>query len=221
MSENSSLWPSVGSRRLCGVRFLGQFHHRDTENHRVGTEKYFPRRSPMIANLICNILSMAFQFGDESSDREKCLQQPCPRSFAYPRHQGPSRSNQIMYQELSEEQLWWRPNEESNSVGNLVLHVRGAVLHFLCRGVGGFEYERDRAAISDGTAKRKLGGANTKQRRHLPHDLSQSETGRRAHHRYNSCHAILLSHRREHRQSRGLYDHRFDDGRQKRTQSSI
>jgi hypothetical protein len=49
-------------------------------------------------------------------------------------------------EELSEEQLWWRPNEQSNSVGNLVLHVRGAVLHFLCRGVGGLEYERDRAA---------------------------------------------------------------------------
>lgn len=49
-------------------------------------------------------------------------------------------------EELSEEQLWWRPNEQSNSVGNLVLHVRGAVLHFLCRGVGGIEYERDRPA---------------------------------------------------------------------------
>lgn len=49
-------------------------------------------------------------------------------------------------EQLSEEQLWWRPNEQSNSVGNLVLHVRGAVLHFLCRGVGGLEYERDRAA---------------------------------------------------------------------------
>lgn len=36
-------------------------------------------------------------------------------------------------------------NEQSNSVGNLVLHVCGAVLHFLCRGVGNFEYERDRA----------------------------------------------------------------------------
>lgn len=48
--------------------------------------------------------------------------------------------------QLSEEQLWWRPNEQSNSVGNLVLHVRGAVLHFLCRGVGGLEYERDRPA---------------------------------------------------------------------------
>lgn len=49
-------------------------------------------------------------------------------------------------EELSEEQLWWRPNEQSNSVGNLVLHVRGAVLHFLCRGVGGLPYERDRPA---------------------------------------------------------------------------
>lgn len=49
-------------------------------------------------------------------------------------------------EELTEEQLWWRPNEQSNSVGNLVLHVRGAVMHFLCRGVGGLEYERDRPA---------------------------------------------------------------------------
>jgi len=49
-------------------------------------------------------------------------------------------------EELSEEQLWWRPNAQSNSVGNLVLHVCGAVQHFLCRGVGGLEYERDRPA---------------------------------------------------------------------------
>ena len=49
-------------------------------------------------------------------------------------------------EELSEEQIWWRPNEQSNSVGNLVLHVRGAVLHFLCRGIGGREYQRDRPA---------------------------------------------------------------------------
>ena len=49
-------------------------------------------------------------------------------------------------EQLSEEQLWWKPNEQSNSVGNLVLHVCGAVLHFLCRGVGKLEYERDRAA---------------------------------------------------------------------------
>lgn len=49
-------------------------------------------------------------------------------------------------EQLDDEQIWWRPNGQSNSIGNLVLHVRGAVLHFLCRGVGGFSYERDRPA---------------------------------------------------------------------------
>ena len=48
--------------------------------------------------------------------------------------------------ELSEEQLWWRPNEQTNSVGNLVLHVSGSMRHYLSRGVGGIEYHRDRPA---------------------------------------------------------------------------
>jgi len=47
---------------------------------------------------------------------------------------------------LSDDQLWWRPNQASNSVGNLVLHVSGAIMEFLCRRVGGFPYERDREA---------------------------------------------------------------------------
>jgi uncharacterized damage-inducible protein DinB len=47
-------------------------------------------------------------------------------------------------EELSEEQLWWRPNEQTNSVGNLVLHLSGSMRHYLSRGVGGIEYQRDR-----------------------------------------------------------------------------
>jgi uncharacterized damage-inducible protein DinB len=47
---------------------------------------------------------------------------------------------------LSDEQLWWRPNETSNSVGNLVLHLTGSLNHFLNRNLGGLEYSRDRAA---------------------------------------------------------------------------
>jgi uncharacterized damage-inducible protein DinB len=47
-------------------------------------------------------------------------------------------------EELSEEQLWWRPNESSNSVGNLVLHVSGSMRHYLSRSIGGLEYSRDR-----------------------------------------------------------------------------
>lgn len=49
-------------------------------------------------------------------------------------------------EELSEEQLWWRPNEQSNSVGNLVLHLSGSMRHYLSRGIGGFDYQRDRPA---------------------------------------------------------------------------
>jgi uncharacterized damage-inducible protein DinB len=49
-------------------------------------------------------------------------------------------------EELDEEQLWWRPNERANSVGNLVLHLSGSMRHYLSRGVGGLEYERDRPA---------------------------------------------------------------------------
>jgi hypothetical protein len=48
--------------------------------------------------------------------------------------------------ELTDEQIWWRPNDNSNSVGNLVLHLAGSVRHYLCRGIGGFEYERNRPA---------------------------------------------------------------------------
>jgi Protein of unknown function (DUF1572) len=47
-------------------------------------------------------------------------------------------------EQLSDEELWWRPNAQSNSVGNLVLHLAGSLLHHLCRSVGGFEYHRDR-----------------------------------------------------------------------------
>jgi uncharacterized damage-inducible protein DinB len=49
-------------------------------------------------------------------------------------------------EDLSEEQLWWRPNKESNSVGNLVLHLSGSMRHYISKTVGGIEYERDRPA---------------------------------------------------------------------------
>jgi Protein of unknown function (DUF1572) len=32
---------------------------------------------------------------------------------------------------LSEEQIWWRPNESSNSIGNLILHLNGNVGQWL------------------------------------------------------------------------------------------
>ncbi|MEX2583194.1 MAG: DinB family protein [Gemmatimonadota bacterium] len=38
---------------------------------------------------------------------------------------------------LPEEDLWWRPNEASNSVGNLVLHLTGNIRQWIVSGVGG------------------------------------------------------------------------------------
>ena len=47
---------------------------------------------------------------------------------------------------LSDEQIWWRPNEESNSIGNLVLHLCGNARQWIVAGVGGAADGRDRDA---------------------------------------------------------------------------
>jgi hypothetical protein len=47
-------------------------------------------------------------------------------------------------EKLTEEQMWWRPNEASNSAANLILHMSGSLNHYLNRNLGGFPYERDR-----------------------------------------------------------------------------
>ena len=63
--------------------------------------------------------------------------------------------------QLDDEQIWWRPNESSNSIGNLVIHLSGSLNHYLNRGIGGFEYDRDRAA-------------EFAERRHIPKDELQA-----------------------------------------------
>jgi len=45
---------------------------------------------------------------------------------------------------LSDEDVWTRPNEASNSIGNLLLHLRGNVTQWIIGGVGQRPYERDR-----------------------------------------------------------------------------
>lgn len=47
---------------------------------------------------------------------------------------------------LTDEELWWRPNEHANSAGNLVLHVAGSLNHYLNHLIGGHAYTRDRDA---------------------------------------------------------------------------
>jgi uncharacterized damage-inducible protein DinB len=47
-------------------------------------------------------------------------------------------------QQLSEEEIWWRPNAASNSAGNLVLHLCGNVRQWIISGLGGVEDRRER-----------------------------------------------------------------------------
>jgi uncharacterized damage-inducible protein DinB len=45
---------------------------------------------------------------------------------------------------LTDAQVWWRANEESNSVGNLLLHLEGNARQWIVCGVGGASDKRDR-----------------------------------------------------------------------------
>src|SRR2546423_9559223 len=49
-------------------------------------------------------------------------------------------------EKLSDEQIWWRPNEQSNSIGNLVLHLCGNARQWIVCGVGGAPDSRNRDA---------------------------------------------------------------------------
>ena len=45
---------------------------------------------------------------------------------------------------LTDAQVWWRPNEASNSIGNLILHLSGNVRQWIVGGVGQQPNQRNR-----------------------------------------------------------------------------
>lgn len=47
-------------------------------------------------------------------------------------------------EELSETDIWWRPNEQSNSVGNLILHLCGNMRQWIVNSLGSGTFERNR-----------------------------------------------------------------------------
>jgi len=65
--------------------------------------------------------------------RQKLLQQYWPRLKG-------------CVESLTEEQLWWRPNEACNSVGNLLLHLNGNVRQWLVASFNRLEDSRNRPA---------------------------------------------------------------------------
>jgi len=69
---------------------------------------------------------------------------------------------------LNEEQIWWRPNAASNSIGNLILHLDGNVRQWLISSFRRLEDGRDRPAefrerraIPRSALLEKLGGTMT------------------------------------------------------------
>ncbi|MEQ1759249.1 MAG: DinB family protein [Vicinamibacterales bacterium] len=47
---------------------------------------------------------------------------------------------------LSEDQIWWRPHEQANAVGNLVLHLIGSNHYYVEHAIGEHVLDRERAA---------------------------------------------------------------------------
>lgn len=52
-------------------------------------------------------------------------------------------------QEISEEDVWWRPNPTSNSIGNLLLHLAGNLRQWVISGIGGEADHRQRRTEFD------------------------------------------------------------------------
>lgn len=65
--------------------------------------------------------------------REKLLNQYWPRMRS-------------CVESLTDEQIWWRPNEASNSIGNLLLHLNGNVRQWLIDSFNRRENKRNRPA---------------------------------------------------------------------------
>ncbi len=51
----------------------------------------------------------------------------------------------LCLRKLTEDEIWQRPREESNSIGNLCLHLAGNESHYLGHCVVGTDYVRDRS----------------------------------------------------------------------------
>ena len=51
----------------------------------------------------------------------------------------------LCLRKLTDDEIWQRPREKSNSIGNLCLHLAGNENHYLGHCVGGTDYVRDRS----------------------------------------------------------------------------
>jgi uncharacterized damage-inducible protein DinB len=81
--------------------------------------------------------------------------------IATSRHYLRKRLEQIRHcvEQLSDEQVWWRPHPSMNSVANILLHLCGNIQQWIVAPAGGVTADRDRPAeFADrsGTGKAEL-----------------------------------------------------------------
>lgn len=84
-------------------------------------------------------------------------------------------------EELPEGDLWWRPNAQSNSVGNLLLHLSGNARQWIVSGLGGEPDTRERHAefeAEGGRDREELIGLLERTVRDADRVLSELEPGR-------------------------------------------
>jgi hypothetical protein len=76
-----------------------------------------------------------FEMADDflAFSREKLLEQYWPRL-------------RTCVESLTDEQVWWRPNDASNGIGNLILHLNGNVRQWIVSSFNKLEDTRDRPA---------------------------------------------------------------------------
>ena len=63
---------------------------------------------------------------------------------------------------LTDEDIWWRPNDVSNSIGNLILHLCGNVTMWIVGGVGRLPFDRNRQLEFD--ERRRIPSAELRSR---------------------------------------------------------
>jgi uncharacterized damage-inducible protein DinB len=80
------------------------------------------------------------------------------RSRYYLAYEYPTKIR-LALEALDETSIWKRENQESNSIGNLLLHLAGNIRQWIVGGIGGQPCDRDRAAefsATSGYTKREL-----------------------------------------------------------------
>src|SRR5580692_12159029 len=83
---------------------------------------------PSMTNADANVTGLFLDFS-----RRKLLEQYWPRLRG-------------CVKPLTDEQVWWRPNPASNSIGNLILHLNGNVRQWLVTSFNRLADERNRPA---------------------------------------------------------------------------